>query len=136
MPYIALKTFDAPGGGKRRPGDVVPEAETWRNPQAWIGSHHVKWVSDDEIENGRWRHYEAFAGGRAVAPSAVAAAPAKPAAKPAIAPAPPLEQPKLTKRDLSTKTKDELIEIAEGLGVSVDPSMLKSEIIGAILDAG
>ena len=36
------------------------------------------------------------------------------------------------KPDLTKKKKDELINIAEGLGVKVKPSMLKSDIINLI----
>jgi len=66
MPYIALKTFDGPGGVKRRPGDIVPEASTWKNPKPWENSGHVKFVSDAEIKGGRWMHYESFAGAGAI----------------------------------------------------------------------
>lgn len=91
MPYIALKTFDGPGGVKRRPGDVVPEAASWKNPQPWVNSGHVKFVSDAEVKGGRWSHYEAYAGAGAIriekpqpvepeAPKAKAAPPPEPMA--------------------------------------------------------
>lgn len=156
MAYVALKSFDAPGGGKRRPGDVVPEAANWPNPQPWINAGWVKWVADSEISGDRWKDYDKFAGGRAVpsGPAPVArkgGEPAKAAAKPAEdTTRPGLESAVLaaderkrapepaakpTKKELSSHTKDELIELAEGQGIAVDSSMSKSEIIEAILDA-
>jgi hypothetical protein len=152
MAYIALKVFDAPGGGKRRPGDVVPEASTWRDPQPWVNKNWVKWVADDEIVDGRWLHYEAYAGGRASAPvtfSARAHASAKQAhasAKQAVTQeiAAPLSQeaavesavPGLTKDELSAMTKHDLLELAEQRGVVVKAAQPKAEVIQAILDAG
>jgi len=82
MPYIALKTFDGPGGTKRRPGEVVPEASSWKNPQPWVNSGHVRFVSDAEIKGGRWMHYETYAGAGAVR------APPSPEPKPTKAPEP------------------------------------------------
>lgn len=147
MAYVALKTFDGPGGVKRRPGDVVPEAITWPNPQPWINAGWVKWVSDSEISGDRWKDYDKYAGGRAVgggpagvarvaAPAAAPAAAAKPDdTKPSVVVPPAVSHPKLTKKELASHTKDELGELAEKRGVAVSSSMSKSDIIEAILDA-
>ena len=87
MAYVALKSFDAPGGGKRRPGDVVPEAANWPNPQPWINAGWVKWVADSEISGDRWKDYDKFAGGRAVPSSpAPVVSGGKPATKAAAKP--------------------------------------------------
>jgi len=49
MPYIALKEFlVGPNDAMRTTeiGDLVPEAETWKDPGPWINGGHIKWVAE------------------------------------------------------------------------------------------
>lgn len=39
MPYVALKRLLVEGNIVRMPGDLVPEAEHWKNLRAYLGSH-------------------------------------------------------------------------------------------------
>ena len=70
MAYVALRQQPGPNGGVRRPGDHMPEADAWPNPKLWVSRGYVRWVSDADVVDGRWRGFEEFArsgaGGRAL----------------------------------------------------------------------
>lgn len=147
--YIALRCFEGRHGKKYRAGDAVPEALEWHNPVVWERSGAIRWVPDNEIENGRWRQYSNYAAG-----SAVPSAPESPAApvvetkpapvvsvpvvetKPAPAAAPKVEEKasKLDRAKLLMLPREDLVSVAEETaGVAIDSSMTKEEIVDTLL---
>lgn len=85
--WIAIKQFNGAlvAGQRRRylPGDAVPEASGWRNPEMW--RQWILEVPDCEVVDGRWINFERHA-------SRVKARPEK-AAPPVVVPvaAPPVQ---------------------------------------------
>lgn len=128
MAYVALKRWKG-----REPGEAVPEAAGWKNPKPWVDFGWVKEVPDAEIKNGRWVNFVPPGGRKAPAPPA----PPKPEPKPAPEAIVP-EAPKPTaKQLLEAKTKAQLLEIADELGIdTIGSASKKREMVEAILESG
>lgn len=122
-----------------KPGDKVPEAETWRNLTLYVQRGYVCREGQEPPRNRPTG-------------SEVRVAIAKPAAKPEPAPEPtpepepepetqpgPEPQPEpepenpLTEKALKAKSKAELQELAESMGLNPDQN--KGDLVKAILGA-
>ena len=141
--YKALRSFKVTGkDGKTRmvkPGDPVPEAQTWKNPLVYV---RRRWITDADGNVYDGRHYKSGQMVSIVKRSSTEA-PVKAAIKapaPAPAPAPsPTKQKELklekayTKGELEKMKKEEVLEVAESMGLGTDGT--KADLMEAILGA-
>jgi len=51
LTYVALKPLKV-GDTKRQPGELVPEAKTWRNVHAWIGRGYLAPIPESSVAGG------------------------------------------------------------------------------------
>lgn len=80
MGWIARKPIERPDGGLAQPGDPVPFAADWLNPQRWADHGYIEWVEDEPPKKE------------------------KTPAAPKVAVAPPAEKPAPRKRAAAKKT--------------------------------
>lgn len=136
MAYVALKRSPGPGGVMREPGDHMPEAQHWRNAHLWLEHKWIKEVPDAEIKKGRWTEYAKYCTSlglpkaeAVVQPKVeVAAVEVKAEETVDVDDLEPLER-------LEAKTKTQLFEMIELLGLDVPHYANKPTMIEAIIDS-
>jgi Rho termination factor, N-terminal domain len=145
MSFIAcrsLKVHTAHGQIEiRQPGDPVPEAEGWPNPNAWIKRGYIRYVGEGVppvgVERAKHRPPRAVtaddlrARGLPV-PAHLENAKSAPVAAPAAKE--PAEIASLDEESLQGMKKNELLRLAEELGLGLTHHSSKDDIIAAILD--
>lgn len=121
MSYVALRSMkiQKPDGTMelRKPGDPVPEADGWSDPERWV---RRQWIAP--------------ADGQTLRPMKPPRKPSVPAKlpEPAVveeAPAAP------THESLSKLTKVQLIQMGEKYGMELNDAALKEELIASVLNA-
>lgn len=156
--HKALRSFKVTGNNGQtrivKPGDAVPEAATWKNPEVWV---RRRWITDANGNTYDGRH---FVTGKTRTVDVVNVQGPPPAAKPAgrvgpmragsrpepagdVGPtspepaAPATTAPDAAKcyegAELKRMTKADVVTVAESMGLAVDGT--KDDIIDSILEA-
>lgn len=124
----------------RQPGDKVPEAATWRDPGVWVKRGYIKPDSGDVAYSMHSRGKKNKS--RSATPEEIAERETRKEKRKAEKVAKEVESEPINAYDaeeiekqLKELSKHDLMSLAEGNGIQMDPSAKKADIIQALLDA-
>lgn len=141
MSYVLLRSMKvqkADGSYEmRQPGAAVPEAANWPNPGVWVKRGYIRPTDGKAVVMGERAARQPM---RAVTDADLEDWQNRKVSREngtldEPAPAPEETAEKFTEDQLLAMTKDELLELAEGFGITAEKKATKADLAQAILDA-